>query len=432
MMELIEELYLTNRGFVTDDYDYCLSYIDEHELPLTYHEYPSGMEIWDSWVVPQRWTVENATLETTDGEVLVDFEEHSLHLISYSDSFTGRVDKDTLFNHLHWHSEDDDAIPWHYALNYRPWDNDWGFCVPRTLVESLDDNEYYVDIDTSFEPSVMTVAEHHLQGERDETVVFVAHLDHTGMANDDLSGVAVGIEVLRRLRERDETRYSYRLLIVQEMIGSAAYLADSETSTDRLEYGVFLEMLGNENRLLLQETFDGGTRLDQAMQHALDRGLTDYETAGFRERIGNDELVFESPGFEIPTVSLSRFPYPEYHTHFDDPSILSKQRLETAVETVLEAVSILEEDVVPTRTFEGLPSLANPKYDLYLEPEAVAAEYPSADPTAVDLFRDRIFRHLEGDRSALNLAEQFNLPFEFVADYLKEFADAGLVDVEYP
>jgi aminopeptidase-like protein len=429
MMQLIEELYLTNRGFVTDDYEHCLEYIDQQELPLTYHTYPSGEEVWDSWVVPKKWSVNEATLETTDGTVLVDFNDHPLHLISYSDSYEGYISREELLDHLHWHPDNDEAIPWHYAQNYQPWDSEWGFCVPRTLVESLDDDEYYVNIDTSFEPGTMTVAEHHLQGQRDETIVLVAHLDHTGMANDDLSGVAGGIELMRRLRDRSELTYSYKLLIVQEILGSAAYLAD-ESTPDQFMCGVFLEMLGNDNRLLLQRSFEGETPLDQAAQHVLKHTRHDHEVAGFREQIGNDESVFESPGFEIPMISISRYPYPEYHTHFDDPSILSQARLETAVEVVLETLLLLENNIVPTRNFEGLPSLANPKYDLYLEPKEVVKRYDDVDPAAVELFRDRIFRYLEGEHPTLDLAERFDLPFAFVTDYVHELADVGLVTLE--
>lgn len=431
MISLIEELYLTNRGFVTDDYEYCLDYINQREIPLSYHTYPSGEEVWGSWVIPKKWSVEEATLETTSGTVLVDFDDHPLHLISYSDSFEGRVSREVLLEHLHWHPDDEKAIPWHYAQNYRPWDSEWGFCVPRTLAESLDDDEYYVNINTSFEPDAMTVAEHHLQGERDETILLVAHLDHTGMANDDLSGVAVGIELMHRLRNRSDLTYSYKFLIVQEILGSAAYLAD-ESTPDQFTCGMFLEMLGNDNRLLLQQSFTGDTPLDQAAHHVLEQNDYDHEVAGFRERIGNDESVFESPGFEIPMISISRYPYPEYHTHLDNPSILSQRRLRNAVETIFELLTLLDDNLIPTRNFEGLPSLANPKYDLYLEPKKVATEYDGVDPAAVNLFRDRFFRYLEGEHTTLDIAERFDLPFEFVTEYIREFAEVGLIRVEPP
>lgn len=431
MKDLVEELYLTNRGFVTDDYDDCLAHIDENELPLTFHEYESGSEIWDSWVIPDRWHVHNATLETTDGRVLVDFDDHPLHLISYSDSFQGEVTREELIEHLHWHPDHEKAIPWHYAQNYRPWNSEWGFCVPKSLVDELDEETYYVDIDTEFEPDMMTVAEHHLSGQRDETILLVAHLDHTGMANDDLAGVACGIELINRLREYDDRTYSYKLLLVQEMIGSAAYLAD-ETTPDNFEYGIFLEMLGNDNRLLLQRTFEADTRLDRIAQWTLDHSSADYDVTGFRESVGNDELVLESPGYEIPTVSLSRFPYSEYHTHLDDPSIISEARMESAVEILLDTLLTLDRDVVPVRQFTGLPSLANPKYDLYLDPQHVAKEHEGVDPKAVDRFRDRLFRHLEGNHSAFDITEKFDLPVQFVRSYLEDFAEVGLVELTSP
>lgn len=428
MKSLIEELYLTNRGFVTDDYDYCLEYIDEHELPLTYHTYASGQEVWDSWVVPQKWSVEEGLLKSPDGEVLVDYEDHPLHLISYSESFEGWVSREELLDHLHWHGEIDEAIPWHFSQNYRPWDSDWGFCVPKTLVDELSAEEYYVSIDTTFEDDEMRVAEHHISGQRDETVLLVAHLDHTGMANDDLSGVAGGIELCHRLHKQQGLSYSYKFLIVQEILGSAAYLAD-EYTPDSFEYGIFLEMLGNDNRLLLQNSFEGNTHIDMAAEHALETRNVNYELAGFRERIGNDELVFESPGFEIPMVSISRFPYPEYHTHLDDPSILSEKRMIEAVETVMDIVAMLDNDAVPYRNFIGIPSLANPKYDLYLEPEIVAEQY-DIDPQAVDLFRDRIFQYINRDYSILDIARHLGLPFDFVHEYISDLCDVGLIELK--
>jgi aminopeptidase-like protein len=426
MKDLIEELYLTNRGFVTDDYRACLDHIDEHELPLTYHEYPSGTIVWDSWEVPQKWSVEHAYIDA-DGDRLLSFDDHPLHLISYSSSYEGWVKREELLEHVHTDPNDPEAIPWHFRLNYRPWDEEWGFCASQSFVESLDREEYYVSIDTRFEDDAMTVAEHHLSGEKEATVLIVAHLDHTGMANDDLSGVAGGIELMRRLDRRDDLTYSYKFLVVQEMLGSAAYLADA-TTPDEFVCGVFLEMLGNDNRLLLQQSFTGDSPVDRAATLALAESGVEHEVAGFREQIGNDELVLESPGFEIPTVSVSRFPYPEYHTHFDDPSIISEDRMEAAVEIVLSTLTALDEASVPERTFTGLPSLANPKHDLYLEPDEVAEEY-GASPAAVRLFRNRMFRNLEGDQSTLDLAARFDLPFAFVNDYVQQLADAGLVKV---
>lgn len=427
MKEFIEELYLTNRAFITEDYDECLRYIDENVLSLKYHKYPSGKEIWNSWVVPKKWTVNRAFIEK-DGEVIVDFNDHPLHLISYSDSFEGTVSLKELKEHLHFHPKLPDAIPFHFRLNYRPWDSEWGFCVSKKLYDELDDGKYYVKIDTDFEDGELKVVEHHLGGEKDDTILLIAHLDHTGMADDDLSGVAAGLEVMNKLREKGKTKYSYKLLIVPEMLGSAAYLEEHETLPEKVKYGIFLEMLGNKNRLALQKSFEENTILDRVAEYVLKRDHDDHKIDKFRNIICNDEILFESPGYEIPTISISRYPYPEYHTHLDDPSIISEEKLHDAVEHVLNILDILERDFTPLRKFKGIPSLANPKYDLYIDPGQPALEGTEIVSEDLKLFRDYIFRYLEGDRSVFEISEMFDLPFDFVHDYLTKFKEKNLID----
>lgn len=427
MKELIEELYLTNRGFVTDDYEQCLDYIDHHELDLERHAYESGTEIWDSWVIPQKWSVNEAYV-AADGERIIDYDDHPLHLISYSESFEGTVSKSELLDHVHTHSELADAIPWHFRQNYRPWDSEWGFCARQRTVDALENEEYEVHIDTEFEDGEMLVGEHHIEGERDETILLAAHLDHTGMANDDLAGVAAGCELMQRLQQRESLTYSYTFLIVQELVGSAAYLTSNANRVDDIQYGIFLEMPGNDNRILLQQTFTGDTRLDRIAAHALDRTTDDGEVGPFRSLIGNDEIVFESPGFEIPTLSVTRFPYEEYHTHLDNPDIVSEHRLERYCSYIERIIDILESDFVPKRTFEGMPSLANPKYDLYIDPNEVEA---GADGN-IHEFRHRVLRYLDGEHTAFEIADQFDLDYEFVRNYLGEFEDCGLVTTSNP
>jgi aminopeptidase-like protein len=281
----------------------------------------------------------------------------------------------------------------------------------------------------------MEVAEHHIEGASEETVVLIAHLDHTGMANDDLAGVSVGCELIRRLRERDSLRYSYKFLIVQEMTGSAAYLATHESEAENFKYGIFLEMPGNDNRLLLQQSFTGDTRLDEIAEHCLHQTSDDGEVASFREVVGNDELIFEGPGFEIPTISISRAPYEQYHTNLDDPSILTEERLEEYCGLVESIINIFETDFTPVRTFRGVPSLAHPKYDLYLDPSQPAlqteSDYEDIEGELSE-FRDRLLRLLDGNYTVFDLACRFNLEYEWVRDYLRQFEKKELIRIESP
>ena len=53
----------------------------------------------------------------------------------------------------------------------------------------------------------------------------------------------------------------------------------------------------------------------------------DYKKGGFREIYGNDEIVFDSPGYEIKTITFTRFPFKEYHTDGDTPEIISEKKI---------------------------------------------------------------------------------------------------------
>lgn len=210
------------------------------------------------------------------------------------------------------------------------------------------------------------------------------------------------------------------------MIGSAAYLAENETLAFDLTYGIFLESVGNDKRHLLQRSFSGDSKRDRIAEHVLRKREDRFEIKKLRGCAGDDELIYEGPGYEIPTISISRYPYPEYHTHLDDPSIVSEQRLEETVAYIDAIIDILEKDFVPVRTFRGVPSLANPKYDLYLDPGQPALSSAEEPTEALD-FKDRVFRYLDGDYTVFDIADEFDLKFDFVYDYLSGFREKGLI-----
>ena len=57
------------------------------------------------------------------------------------------------------------------------------------------------------------------------------------------------------------------------------------------KYVIFLEMLGNDNRLALQESFTGESLIDKVAHHYLKFHFPDYYSAKFWTIIGNDETV---------------------------------------------------------------------------------------------------------------------------------------------
>jgi aminopeptidase-like protein/aminoglycoside N3'-acetyltransferase len=419
MQEMVESLWRLPRDLVSDGYDAALRALGD-VLPMKVHEYPSGTECW-TWIVPEKWTCHEAYLETEDGRRLFSYADHPLHVVSYSLPFEGTVSREELFRHLHVHPKEPDAIP--FIFKY--YDRDWGLCCSRNLKESLTDEHYRVVIRSSFSYSTLKVGEIVAPGESEESIYLCSHLCHPAMFNDDLSGVVVGMDVMRELLARPRRRYTYRYLIVPETIGGVAYLAHHEALIPRMKGGLFLEMLGLDQPHALQLSFAGDTELDDVFTLALKARDPYGWTGAFRTVIGNDERQFNGPGVRVPMLSLSRvlppsssdWPYRQYHSSHDNPSLGSIRRLEESRDLVLEMIDSLEGNVIPVNRFKGeaFCSRFGLFVDAYTNPEGHRA------------FFDILFL-IDGTRTIARIAKECRISFAAVRETIDEFRRHGLVE----
>jgi len=430
MMDLLKRIYPLRLAPVSPDTDRMIEILQK-ELPFEVHCYDSGKE-HNGWTVPDSWYVEKAEIRK-DGELIYDGKVHPLGVMGYAKAFQGKVTLSELKEHLTSREDWPEGIGYHCDYFYKPWSADWGFSVPHSLDQSLEEGEYDIDLQTVYKRSEMKVLTHLLPGRTKETIIINAHTCHAGQANDDIAGMVVGVELMKRLAQQNH-RFSYLLVLAPEHLGTVFYSAGlSEERIRQLKYGFFLEMLGNNNRLALQETFTGESLLDRACHHYLHNMESDHFSDKFRKIIGNDETVWEAPGIEVPTVSLSRWPYPEYHTSEDNESIIQEDMLEQSVQAVLGIVNILEQDLTLNRKFDGLVALSNPKYDLYFNQKD-----PSIRPTIAEdqvkwnYFMDCLPRYLNGKVTVLDMAERHDLFFNDVLAYLKKFVEKGLAEFVLP
>ncbi len=426
MLELIKKLYPHAMAPVSPDSDKVAELLCR-ELDFTVHEYPSGME-HNGWVVPHSWEVVKATLYK-ENLLIFDGMVNPLAVFGYSQSFQGTLSLDELLLHVSSRPDYPAAYGYHCDLYYKPHINDWGFSMPHHLRMSLTEGTYYVDLETRFKSSTMKVLDYFLPGKTTDTIILNAHNCHAYQANDDLAGVVVGIEVMRELAKRDNY-FSYRLIIAPEHFGTVFYLANcTEALRSTFKYCTFLEMLGNNNRLLLQRTFNGDTWLDKAAEHVLKMYTENPEIDDFRTSVGNDETVWEAPGYEIPTISLSRWPFLLYHTTYDNPDNIHVDKLEESVRVVLDYINILETNCTMERCFNGLIALSNPKYDLYkpVWDPSKGIESTSKRDFQWNRLMNYVPRYFTGEMSILEIADKHDLPYNDVYLYLRQFEKKGLV-----
>jgi aminopeptidase-like protein len=427
MMDLIDELWFLKRDIVSDDYDRALYRLAE-EVPMTIHEYPSGEECW-TWTVPEKWTCHEAYLETLDGRRIIDYADHPLHVVSYSLPYEGVVSRSELFEHLHVSPFWDDAIP--FAFKY--YQRDWGLCMSKQMKDTLNEDSYRVVIRSTFEKGTLKVGEVVLEGQSRESFMLDAHLCHPAMVSDDLSGVVLGVDVMRALFEKYSTQkpyYTYRMLIVPETIGSLAYLSHHESLIPNMVGGLFLESLGIDSPHALQKSFVGTNlgrvpQVDLCMSAAM-KGLDPQAYIGpYRSVVKNDEAQFNAPGVRVAMLSLSRaWPnqpptgpfYFGYHSSHDTPAIVSQERMEASRDLVLALLDAWEKNQYVVNQFKG---------EIFCSRYGIWVDYRTNPEGWRLLFQ--IMEYCDGEHTVADIAEKLNTSFKTVWEVVSQLAEKHLV-----
>ncbi|HMN80962.1 MAG TPA: DUF4910 domain-containing protein, partial [Burkholderiaceae bacterium] len=167
------------------------------DLPLTVTEVPTGTRVLD-WEAPREWTLREAWIRDPAGRTIVDVRHCNLHVVNYSTAVRASMPLAELRKHLFSLPDRPKWIP--YRTSY--YDDAWGFCLAHEQLESLPDGLYEVCIDASLAPGSLSYGEFLLPGDSPDEVLISCHVCHPSLANDNLAGIAVAIELARALRAR--------------------------------------------------------------------------------------------------------------------------------------------------------------------------------------------------------------------------------------
>jgi aminopeptidase-like protein len=353
LRERMERLYPLCRSLTGDGVRESLAILAE-TVPLELRTAASGTPVFD-WTVPPEWNARAARItDAATGRVLVDLADHTLHLVSYSVPFRGRLSRAELEPHLHSLPDRPDWIP--YRTSY--YARDWGFCLTQRQRDALGEGPFDVDVDTSLAPGELTYGELLVPGASVEAgeVLVTSHLCHPSLANDNLTGLTVAVELARRLAERPH-RLGYRFVFAPGTIGSLVWLRDHPDVLPRLRHVLVLTGLGGGGPLVYKRSRPGDAPLDLAAAHVLrHRGgrLIDYAPYGY------DERQFNALGFGLPAGRLTRTPhgeYPEYHTSADDLGFVTDEELYDALAAIEEIFGVLEGEA----TYRALQPYGEPQ-----------------------------------------------------------------------
>ncbi|WP_310738956.1 DUF4910 domain-containing protein [Microbispora sp. H10830] len=415
MHALVERLYPLCRSITGDGVRRTLEIVGE-SLPLEVHEVPTGTEVLD-WTVPKEWNIRDAYVKDPSGRKVIDFTESSLHVVGYSTPVSATLTLDELRPHLHTLPEQPDLIP--YRTSY--YAETWGFCLRHETLAALPPGPYEVVIDSTLADGHLTYAEHVVPGESADEVLVSCHICHPSLANDNLAGVAVAVELALRLAER-RPRHTYRFVFAPGTIGAITWLALNRDRAGRIGAGLVLACAGDRGSLTYKRSRRGNAGIDRVMEHVLRASGRPHTVVDFSP-YGYDERQYCSPGFDLGVGSLTRTPYgayPEYHTSADNPGFVSPEAMTETLETLWEAVDVLERD----RRYLNLSP--------YGEPQLGRRGLYGSLGGRSDTKRDQmamlwVLNLSDGDHSLLDIAERSGLPFPLVADAALALQSAGLL-----
>ena len=223
--------------------------------------------------------------------------------------------------------------------------------------------------------------------------------------------------VMANLAKSQNRKYTYKFLIMPETIGSAVYITEYFDKIKRNFVGtMFSEMVGWGESWYIKNTREGNTYMD-LLANSLSRKWTDLKTTKFFSVYGNDELMFNNIGTNIPSLSLQKFPFIEYHTSNDHPDRIQKSDMLRAFDITMDMVYMIENDAI--YKFNQPVPFWMTRFDLFADDQWETEDF-------LKNF-DIIYKNMDGEKSLLRVAEESNCSFEYVFNYVKKMEENNLV-----
>jgi len=418
LLGFIKRNYMKNRTFVTKDIPSILDDIEAvTDLEVIRHRYLTGDDC-ATWLIPPQWDVVEAWIKDSDGNILGSYDDHPLFLCTYSCSTHQKLTKEELLPHITVEPKQPDAYAynWRYASDFNLRLKDWGISLPENVVKNMGDGPFEIFIDVDVKDSEMLVGEICIPGESDETFIFLSDFCHPGQVNDSFSGLAMFMKLMYYIARMPSRKYTYKLLIMPETIGSAAYISTQQESLKNVRGAMFSEMVGWGEEWYLKKSRKSDTYMNLLARECA-RKFTDLTLSDFFSLIGNDEYMFDSVQSGIPTLSLQKYPFDQYHTSNDEPSHFNMVDFSRAYDISVHMVNTIELD----KRYEFVHSTPfwMTRYNLY-----------SDDQYEPEDFQKRfkiIYQLLDGMNSNLEIADLLDCSLEEINPFLESVAENKLV-----
>jgi aminopeptidase-like protein len=415
MYNLLVKLFPICRSITGNGIRQSLEIIKEI-VPITIHEVPTGTEVFD-WTVPKEWNIRDAYITDEQGNKIVDFKNHNLHVMGYSTPVDQWLELADLDQHLYSLPNQPNAIP--YVTSY--YKERWGFCLSHEQREQMRPGKYHAVIDSELKEGSLTYGELIIPGETKQEIFLSTYLCHPSMANNELSGPVVTAFLAKWLLELPKRKYTYRIVFIPETIGSITYLSRNITKMkENIIAGFNISCVGDERAYSCISSRCGNTLADKVVLHVMKHKHPDCNIYSYLYR-GSDERQYCSPGVDLPLVGIMRSVYgnyPEYHTSLDDLTLVTPKGLTGSYELLQDLITALEK---------------NEKYMLtcLCEPQlGKRGLYPTLSTKSTSIVVKNMMNfvaYADGNNDLFDISNISNVPIDELYSIVDQFIENGLI-----
>ena len=417
MYELAKKLFPICRSLTGNGVRETLKILKEEYSGLKVYEVPSGTEVFD-WTVPKEWNIRDAYIKNSDGEKIIDFKENNLHIMGYSLPMNERLSLDELTKIIYTQPEQPEVIP--YVTSY--YKERRGFCMSEQQKCTLKNGMYHCVIDSDLKDGSLTYGEIIIPGNTEKEILLSTYVCHPSMANNEVSGPCVTIELAKWISELKDRRYTYRIVFLPETIGSITYLSQNiAVMKENTIAGFVLSCVGDNRTYSFVETKYGNTLTDKLLKNVLKYHYPEYKKYDFLHR-GSDERQYNAPGVELPVCAVCRSKYgeyPEYHTSADDLTVISEEGLQGTFELMKKCIMVLEHN-----NYYKVNCLCEPqlgKRGLY---PTVSKKGSYESIYAMTNF----LTYADGKNDLIDISNIINVPVEQLIEIVDKLKQNGLID----
>ena len=404
--KLLEDVWPLHRTLVSDDMDRTVGMFADFARALgatqdqvLIHEFPSGTEV-STWIVPQKYSLRQYLLrEEGKDRPIIDASSPCMSIPEYSLPVDRTMPFEELRPHLFHSERQPDAIPFVFKFMYRP---NFGFCLPYNVFREMDRKaDYRALIDAELSDGALKCLEIVIPGATDESILVMSNLCHPCQVNDSITGAINALMLIEHFLAHPP-KHTLRFGFWPETIGAQAYFSKYFDQKELFRHALFTEMLGTGGDHALQLSRQETTSVDCAARFVLERENLPYATGRYTTLLRNDERISNGINLDIPTISLSRWPYPEYHTSFDTPAIIGMENIEESSRITRQIIEVLDSNVYlePGDIF-GQPFLT--RFGLFHD-----SAQAGGDGRNLNKITEDVFSYSDGKTSLLDIAYRFS------------------------